>query len=226
MRKFLFGLLFVSTVSMSQSLTADEIIKKYVDAIGGQANIGKLKNVVVETEMENMGVIVSSKQITTADNKLLLVVSMEGQGELNKIVFDGEKAKISSQQGSQIVEGEGIEYFKFLGSIIPDLSYSSFTPIAGDKEKVGAEDCYTLSFELGNGLKFKDFYSVETGLKLKQEMITPMGSISYLYGAYKEYAGVKFPMDRKQEMQGQVMDTPVIALKVNQDIPDSEFSRD
>jgi hypothetical protein len=53
--KFLLVSTIVLLASVSQGQTADDIINKYVVAIGGKETIGKLKSVYTETSVEAMG---------------------------------------------------------------------------------------------------------------------------------------------------------------------------
>ena len=76
--------LFVSAAiliaSVSQAQTADDIVNKYVEAIGGKEKISQLKSIYTETSMDAMG------NSSTAFEYLL-----EGKGYKTESDFNGMK---------------------------------------------------------------------------------------------------------------------------------------
>jgi hypothetical protein len=77
-RVALFTIASMLTVSVTQAQTADEIINKHIEAIGGKENLSKVKSLYIESNMDMMG--------TTAP-----VVSnlLDGKGCKTEINYNG-----------------------------------------------------------------------------------------------------------------------------------------
>jgi hypothetical protein len=59
MKKLFLGVAFLSAAILSKAQTADEIVGKHIEALGGKTNIDKVQSVVMEGGMEAQGVTVS-----------------------------------------------------------------------------------------------------------------------------------------------------------------------
>jgi hypothetical protein len=70
----------VLIASVGQAQTADEIINKYTDAIGGKEKIGQLKSIYTETSMEAMG-----------NSSPAFEYLLEGKGYKTESEFNGMK---------------------------------------------------------------------------------------------------------------------------------------
>src|SRR5690606_13425048 len=140
----------------------------------------------------------------------------------SKQVFDGEKAKVESPNGSNLIEGEDLENLKNYETVLfPELEF--FT----DKYKVtlkgvdnkADQEVYAVEVERTNGKKQMNCYSTESGLLVlsTEELQTQMGTMMQetYYEDYKAVKKVKFPFAYKQIVGPQAMSISVQDIEVN-----------
>jgi hypothetical protein len=118
MKIFLLTLTAFLTISFSKAQTADEIISKYVDAIGGKDKLSQMNSVYIESGTEVMGNEAATK--TTILN---------GKGYKNETDFNG-------QMIVQVVTSKG-------GWMInPFAGASDPTPLPDDQFKASEDQVY------------------------------------------------------------------------------------
>lgn len=117
---FLVALLFAAFITNAQ--TADEIINKHLDAIGGKETLQKIKSVHIESQMEMMGNELSS--VTTV---------LDGKGFRSESDFNGQKMI------QVYTDKDGWTVNPMTGSTTPQ-------PMSEDQYKAGHEQIYIISF--------------------------------------------------------------------------------
>lgn len=222
MRK-LFFFLFISSATFAQ--TPQEVIEKYISAIGGKANIDKIKDITTEVEADAGGQTVNIKYIKKAPNKLVLSQEVDGQ-PMSKVIFDGTSAIVEAQGQTFPLPEEQTKALLTQSSAIAEVGYlnSTIKLESLPSQVVKEEDCNVIQVTTEGVGSTKEYYSKATGLKVRTDTNTQgMDVVTYFYN-YKEYApGVKFPMDMKQEVMGQLLESTVTSIKINAGIEDSVF---
>lgn len=226
MKKVLIALLF-STTAFAQDITPQQVLEKYFEAIGGRANMDKVKDFYGVSATEVMGQTVETVESKKAPNMYSSVVD-QGGVELAKIVFDGKQAKISQMGNSQVLDESASKALLTQALIFPETLYftEDIALSLGGNEKHDNEDCYVISIAGIPGITaIKEYYSVNSGLKLKQVVEGPMGSANIQYKEYKNFEpGVKFATHLVQETMGMAIDKKFTSVKINSQIADSEFT--
>eukprot|EP01093_Parvamoeba_rugata_P016182 TRINITY_DN590_c0_g1_i2.p1 TRINITY_DN590_c0_g1~~TRINITY_DN590_c0_g1_i2.p1 ORF type:complete len:117 (+),score=40.14 TRINITY_DN590_c0_g1_i2:24-374(+) len=105
-------------------------------------------------------------------------------------------------------------------SPFPEVNYLSGGVTLEKIEKVDGENAYKVKVDDITSI----FYSVETGLKIKEEKTSPMGSQSTFYADYKEVDGIMFPFKISQTMGPRKFDFIVKEIKVNEGVSDADFN--
>jgi hypothetical protein len=87
---------------------------------------------------------------------------------------------------------------------------------------VDGQQAYTLGITAPNGMVTNEFYSVESGLKLRTSS-DATGEITY--SDYREVEGVLFPMmlTIKNPMLPVALEAKIISVKFNQALSDADF---
>jgi hypothetical protein len=178
---------------------ADQVLDRYVEAIGGAAALQKL------TTRKMQGVLVSEaghtytlEVIQKAPN-LGLLRSVAPDGRVDRYGFDGENAWNSS--GTSVSASQGLEGARiardaqfFLDTDVKKRYPRRFT--AG-KESLGAEECYTVRAAGPGRVSEQLFFSVKTGLLLRRVVFTRTEAGRFVeqtdYSDYREVDGVKLP---------------------------------
>ena len=94
-------------------------------------------------------------------------------------------------------------------------------------EQVASIDCYEVKMVLPSGLRWQQYYSVETGFKLREikELHTQQGLFEQesFYSDYRNVDGLKFPFNIVQNMGMQKLELNVSSIKLNTGINDEVF---
>lgn len=210
-----------TTQKVDAGVTVASIADKYINAIGGKANIDKVSSYTVNASMSMQGQNIDLKMMKAKGGKELTTVTGMGQ-TLQKQVFDG-KTGYSEQMGQKVeMKPEQIAEKLKNTELFPELGFakSADYKLAGI-EKIGGEDSYVVK----NG-DTTYYYSVKTGLKTGEtKTVKAMGqtmTVPTTYSDYKDVAGVKMPYTITVSQMGMDMTMNVKSYEVNQ-AKDSDF---
>ncbi|MDN3689032.1 peptidase, M16 family protein [Cyclobacterium jeungdonense] len=237
MKKFIFlfftaGLL-VSTISLARfsednepytEKTPKEVLDAYVKAIGGAEKIRKIKTLVLVMEAEVQGMAVEMSTVRDMENlRMMQQVIMEGN-VVQKTVVNNSEGYMSAMGQVQALSPEQLETLKTNIYAFPELYYEEmgFNLKMGENTEIDGEPAYTLLVTSTEGLDSKEYYSVESGFKLK---MTAEIAGDVEFRDYQEVEGVKFPM--KVSISNAVLPVPLetrlIDIQINQKLDDSLF---
>ena len=224
---FVISALLISTLSFAQ--TAEEVVGNYVKAVGGIEAIAKIKDLTMTMTGEAQGASLEIVIQKKPSNKFIQTVNVTGMGEVSKTVCDGTKAQIGGMQGSQdVTDAAKVKSISMQAMIIPEAEYvaAGAKLVLVGKEKVGEEDAYKISVEVGE-TKLTEFYSVVSGLKLRQIITaeTPMGNqtITSDYSDYRIVSGVKLPYKMSQDLGMMQLALTASKIEANTNLADALF---
>lgn len=210
-----------TTQKVDAGVTVASIADKYINAIGGKANIDKVSSYTVNASMSMQGQNIDLKMMKAKGGKELTMVTAMGQ-TVQKQVFDG-KTGYSEQMGNKVdMKPEQIAEKLKNTELFPEVGFakSADYKLAGI-EKIGGEDSYVVK----NG-DTTYYYSVKTGLKTGEtKTVKAMGqtmTVPTTYSDYKDVAGVKMPYTITVSQMGMDMTMNVKSYEVNQ-AKDSDF---
>jgi len=203
------------------SVTVASVVDKYINAIGGKANLAKVSSYTTNASMSMQGQNLDFKIVKAQGGKELQTVSAGGM-TVQKQVFDG-KTGYSEQMGQKVqMTKEEIadnlkntELFEELG-----FAKSADYKLTGI-EKINGEDSYAI--KAGDKAYY---YSVKTGLKTgESETVSAQGqtfTVPTTFADYKDVAGVKMPYTITVNQMGMDMVMKVKSYELNQ-AKDSDF---
>jgi len=213
--------------------TVDQILNRYLAAVGGRAAIEKLTSRVMTGTLS-----VPSMQLSgtveiheKAPNRSLGTITINGatyrQG------FDGTSGwtddpanGLRDQTGSELAETRrDTDFYHVL-----DLRklYSKFTVVG--KDKVGEREAYVVEASVPEGGDpEKLYFDVESGLVIrdKSQRHGPDGVSEFQqdYEDYREVDGVKLPFTIRQTNEGTLVIITVEAYHHNEALEDGEFAK-
>ncbi|SDQ13885.1 Predicted Zn-dependent peptidase [Chryseobacterium soldanellicola] len=199
------------------SVTIGSVADKYINAIGGLANVQKVTSITSEATTKVQGMDMGMKMIQAKGGKMNMNVSMMGN-TVQKIVFDGKDGYMEVQgQKSPLSDKQKAEMSKDT-ELFPELTFakSADYKLAGI-EKYNNEDSYVVK-----GAKETYYYSVKTGLKTGEVKSSEGASVPTSYADYKDVSGVKLPYTINQNMGGMDINLTVKSYQLNQ-AKDSDF---
>ena len=176
-------------VAAPVGVTAADVMKKYVAALGGEKAIAGLKSIRTTYEMEMQGMKMARVE-TKQGGKLKAVMTMNG-APMSTEIYDGAKATVSAMGQNQDVDdaaklAEYKEQADLQAELHPEM-YGAVRTVKGQEgnmivvEKVSGEEKATEYFDATTGLLLKTV-STEEG---------PQGPTSVVseFGDYQEVPG-------------------------------------
>ncbi len=208
-----------STVAIPDGVNAKSVMDSYIKAIGGRAAAEGVKSLafVGEAEMQGMKFQVENKNTAKAQSSMVL--SMGGNA-LQKTIFNGKEG-YTLARGQKIPNTPEQNKMAMQGAMpFPELNGSDMT-LEGI-EPVDGKNAYVLA--TGD---VKNFYDMETGLKLKSTVTMSQGeqsmTVGTTFGDYKTVNGVKVPHTIAMAMGPQELKFVVSKVMVNEGVTDADF---
>ncbi|WP_378106260.1 M16 family metallopeptidase [Chryseobacterium sp. sg2396] len=210
-----------SAKKVDANVTVASVADKYIDAIGGKANVSKISSYTINAAMSMQGQSLEVKTIKAQGGKELTQVTTMGQ-TVFKDVFDG-KTGYAEQMGRKVpVTPEQIAEKQKNTEVFEEMTFAKSPEykLTGI-EKIGGEDSYAIK-----GPETTYYYSVKTGLKTGEtRTVKAQGqeiSVPTLFSNYKDVAGVKMPYTISVNQMGMDMTMNVKSYEINQ-AKDSDF---
>jgi hypothetical protein len=213
--------------------TVDQILDKYVQAIGGRQAVEKITSRVTKGtfEVTTMGLKGDIEIYAKAPNKTLTIQNLSGVG----VIRDGYDGKIGWSENPMmgLREKDGAELAAIarisdIHASIKTRQIYSKLELKG-KEKVGNRETYVIVATPAEGSPVKMYFDTQTGLmaRIDTELETPQGKfqIDTTLDDYREVDGVKMAFTMRQESP---MGSAVIKLtevKHNVAIDDAMFNK-
>lgn len=210
------------------TVNAAGIIKKYLDAIGGEATVRAVNSLYVDFDASVQGMSLKGNLKRMNPNKELTTIVFNGNTVV-KTVFDGEKGYTQMQGQKKDLDAEGISTKKDMGGVFRQLNYSQpgFKLSVDGIEKVNGEDAYKLTVTSASGKKTTEYYDLKSGLLKKVETIekTEAGETptTLEYKDYKKFGNILFPSAWVNQVGPQTVEITVKDLKINEAVSAADF---
>jgi predicted Zn-dependent peptidase len=214
--------------ALPADLTAEKVIAKYIDAIGGVKKVQELKSVKMTMKATVQGMELTMNSSKKAPGKSLTEVSMQGT-VMQKEVSDGKDYAVIANGQKPPVDAATKEKNLFEAQLVPETMIAAMKvkSILKAVEAVDGKDAYVVEYVLPAGEKITNYFDVETGLKVQtMEMAkTPQGEIAVptKFQEYKEVSGVKFPHVMLISQGPMNFKFQVSSLEVNTALDDAIF---
>ncbi len=209
------------------NITAQAIINKYIYAIGG---IDKFNNVMDRTTVMTgtaMGQPINITIMQKYPDKLFQELQA---GDVRQLLYykSGEGIMLIGNEETEIEKKE-LERLMMDATMRLLLSPDSFG-VKSDYlgiERIDSVDCYAVKLVLPSGIRWFQYYDVETDLKFKEtkEIHTKQGLFEQetYFSDYREVNGLKYPFTIKQHFGLQEIELNVTSIEVNTGLDDSVF---
>jgi len=210
-------------------LTADDVLNKYVAAIGGQAAIDKLKTRVMKgtyvTGANSLNVEIDQ---SGPDKVHVTFVSPQGTMERG---FNGSAGWEKNPRGVNDLSGEPLANLKS-GTLFRDIKIKEqFSRMSVRKDKLNGKDVNVLTGAALNGKRERLYFDAETGLLLRRITFTqtPIGVIPEQtdYEDYRDVDGVKLPFTIKSAGVDNFSTgtRKFTEIKINASLDDASFNK-
>ena len=148
--------------------TAESVMAKYTEALGGAKNIAKVKDFTQKMSASMQGMNIEMTTQRKAPNKFAMSLTMQTM-VLQKQVFDGKRAKSSSMQGSEELKGDDLKALALQSNLFADTRYKELGYKTELKaiEEVNGKDAFVIEVTDPMDNKEAEYYDVASGLKVK-----------------------------------------------------------
>lgn len=202
-------------------VTAQSVIKKHVDAIGGEKALKAVKTLLVSSkgtiQGQSLDMIskVSSKGMSSTD------ITMQGMSMMKQVIGDKIGYQTSRGQKKNI---EGAELIKEKKEAVPFIELG----LLADKtialtgiETINGQDAYVI--QVGAS---RHFYDVKTGLRIASENESGEGAqkrkVITSFNDYVDVKGVKVPYKITLDV-GMPLEFITQEVKINEGVTDKDF---
>ena len=211
--------------------TADQILAKYLDALGGQAAIDKLKTLVMKgTYTGANGEALPYEISMAAPDKFHIMVTTQ-QGTIER-GFDGKVGWEKGPRGvTELAAGvlAGLkEKFLFYSNIKLKEQFTQMR--VGRRDKIGDREVISIGARTADNRREQLYFDAQSGLLLRRIRYTPtmIGIIPEQtdFDDYRDVEGVKFPFTVKVaavEVGNPIATRSYTDIKLNIVIDDSKF---
>lgn len=200
------------------------IIANYIKAVGGEDKVKAIKNASMTAEANFQGQTIEIKTIADSENTRMMQSTSVGGNVMQKTLLVGGKGQMVMMGQVQELPDETAAMLKPQTYVFPEQFYQEmgFKLEFLGTEEVEGQQVNKLGITAPNGMVTNEYYSVESGLKIKTSS-DAAGDITY--SDYQEVDGVLFPMmlSIKNPMLPVALEAKMITVKFNQTLSDADF---
>ena len=213
--------------------TADQILDKYVQAIGGKAAIEKQTSRVSKGSFEipAVGASGTAEIYEKAPNKNAAIITIPGFGVIQE-GYDGKTAWAQDpQSGLREKAGAELATAKLDGEFHKPIKIKQLYPkiVVKGKDKVGDRDVFVVEATPVESSTETWYFDAQSGLILRQdaERESPQGkqAVQSFLEDYKEVDGVKIPFSIRQVTPQFTITIKIEDVKSNVPIDDAKFKK-
>jgi hypothetical protein len=184
--------------------TVDQVLDKYVQAMGGRAAVEKLKSRVMKgSQVTPDGTTIPVETYQVAPDKVVSILTTPKQGVMMS-GYNGHVGWVKNQRGQHELSGAQLAEMKRSADFYGDLKLKEIFPglEVVDREKVGDRDAYVLASQASPTRIEKLYFDAQTGLLLRiqtitQTMLFPIPE-QIDFEDYRDVDGVKIPFTIRQ----------------------------
>jgi zinc protease len=176
-------------------ISADDVLKKYINAIGGEKTIKELKSLQSKGSTTFQGIPVEIEEVIASPSKYSMVQKLSVQGQTFEIIskLNGNKGYMSQMGQRQDLDAEMLAEYTEKADLHADLKYKSngveYKVI--NETEVENQPVYYVEAKDKNGNITKQYYAVNTGYLIREiKTIEMQGQKIESISTYKDYKDV------------------------------------
>ena len=202
---------------LPDGVSAQSILANYIDAIGGLDALNAIQNLEVSYNANFMGNALESTSINSADDQKRIIKI--GGNVMVTFSVNASGAKFEQMGNSMDLPTEMAADLQALIGIVPELKMMEKENVTvTGTEEVDGQNAYALEMK-GQSITTTTYYSVESGLKLKQTTVTEMMGQTQTedsgFGDYKRFGSLLIPTTTTISLGPQVVDATIGNVKIN-----------
>lgn len=217
-----------TTLALPAGATAGKVLGAYANALGGRANLEKIKDLTIQSTIASTGATLTYTQYFKGLDKMVQLVKV-GDLEIQKTVINGTKGKVISQNQTKTLSPAEVADQKAQFGLNSFLQYNTLGVRANltTLERIDGRRAYRLEVLLPGGQQLYQYYDLETNLKVREVLFTPteIGNATQVTDVkdYRPVNGTQFPHLFELKAGNQIISTNVQSVEVNQNLKDDLF---
>lgn len=212
------------------NMTVDQVLDKYIAAIGGKEKLMGVKDLTMKMEADAMGQKIEMKIAQKGADKTYQAMMMGGN-TMQESILNGDKGKVSAGGQTQAMPAEQVADSKEQAVLFTEMKFKELGYKAELKgtENVNGNNAFVVETVSPSGKKQTLFYDTKTFLKIKEASSVPgpngqLVTVSTDLGDYQEVSGIMFPFSRKLVGAAPIpLDLKITEIKVNSGLSDELF---
>src|SRR6185437_1398348 len=176
--------IYIEAQPVPKGLTATDVVNNYLKAIGGEDKIKGIKDFSYTAKGEVQGQEIELVNKYKAPDHMLLTVRLTSSNtDIQKELVNGDSVSLTSMGNAQQLNENTKKHIKESATPFPEIQY--LNPNSGVKlsleplmAKVDDKDAYVVDVSIDSENPTKEYFDVETGLKLKKEVTSGTASQS------------------------------------------------
>lgn len=226
-------ILFVVSTTAVQSAqqkplpTVDEIIKRYVQAVGGKVAVEKLKTRVIKGSVVTPGGSAPLEIYVKSTNKFLVIIDSP-VGGISRNCFNGTVAwSQNRQRGLREMSGPEVENFKREYDLHKEIRLREHYPkiTFKSREKIGDREAYVVDAVTTDEVTEVLYFDVDSGLLMRRDVTVQGTMLQAYFEDYREVDGVKLPFTTRRTRGDFTFTTKFDEVKHNVTIEDARFDK-
>lgn len=227
-RLFLLSILLVSLAGTMSAQTADEIISKYVEAIGGKERLSKITSVYTEGTIEVMGMQGPVKTYTVNGKGTRQDIDING-AVITSCYGEKEGWSINPMMGSTSAETmppaqynagkDGID----IGGMFVDFAKKGYKAELLGNETIGGANTFKIKITSPDNIETTNYFDAATFYLVRTvqqaEMQGQMTETIITYSDYKGVDGYLMPYKMEMDMAGGQFQMVITFSKLEIDKP-------
>ena len=210
---------------ISSDITAETIINKYIEKIGGSEKLNSVSSISLEASVTIPGAPFKPKAIIKekSPNLTSMEMSVEGMGTLMKQKFDGNNGYME-QMGQKIpMENDQLESERGQKGLFDELYMDTNTMEIVSLGPVDGKDAYKIKTKENSF----NYYDAESGLLIMTEESTTQGGNTITsitkFSDYREVDGILYAFKREINAGPQKIEFEITNVIFNEEISDEFF---
>src|SRR5215813_1278395 len=213
--------------------SVDQVLDKYVQALGGKAALEKQTSRVAKGSFEipAFGATGTLESYAKAPNKRVTIIDIPGFGTVYE-GFDGKSGWAKDpQQGLRDQSGSELASAKIESEFHRDTKLKQLYPkiVVKGKDKVGDKEAYVLEATPTEGPTETWYFDVASGLLVRSdaERESPQGKVpvQVYVDSYKDFDGVKIPSVLRQVTPAFTLNIKIEDVKHNVQVDETKFNK-
>lgn len=195
-------------------MTAEKVLERYIDACGGAAALQAVNDFTFTAKGKAFGkkvnIIINGKRPDRYSQHILL---QKGNKSFSRVVVIGDSIRLTNRGKEVNISNQLRTVFKSRSQFFPELLYLSEDymaklELAPQPETIKGNPAYVLTIATIDGVIFRNYYDVKTGLKVLSVLLPgqeeDVPEVSTELGHYKTAGEIKLPFFFRNSSNGKV----------------------